>query len=146
MTKELQYTGCGLDNIYLMNGWSMDETGALHIENIRDLHKAIGQCLVFLNRKLKGKEIRFIRHYLDLSQKSFGEKLGVDYQSVLGWEKGKRKITKTGDRFLKSLFHEYLNENSRVVDVIDQISDTDNDRKIEKVDLTLSKQGWRSAA
>ena len=146
MTKGLHYTGCGLDNIHLMNGWSVDETDALHIEDIQGLHRAIGQSLVFLNRKLKGKEIRFVRHFLDLSQKSFGERLGVDYQSVLRWETGKGKITKPVDRFLKALLHEYLNENSRVVDVIDQISDTDNDRKIEKVDLTLGKQGWKSAA
>ncbi len=146
MTKELHYTGCGLDNIYLMNGWSIDETDSLHIQNIRDLHKVIGQSLVFLNRKLKGKEIRYIRHYLDLSQKSFGERLGVDYQSVLRWETGKSKITKPVDRFLKAIFHEYLNENERVVDIIDQISDADNDRKIEKIDLTFGKQGWKSAA
>jgi len=146
MTKELHYTGCGLDNIYLMNGWSVDGAGAIHIQNLRALHKAIGQGLVFLNRKLKGREIRYIRHYLDLSQKTFGEKLGVDYQSVLGWEKGKRKITKPVDRFLKSLFHEYLNENARIVDIIDKISDVDNERRIEKVDLTLGKQGWKSAA
>jgi putative transcriptional regulator len=146
MTKTLHYTGCGLDNIYLMNGWSVDETGALHIQNMRDLHKVIGQSLVFLNRKLKGKEIRYVRHYLDLSQKSFGERIGVDYQSVLRWETGKGKITKPVDRFLKALFHEYLNENARVVDIIDQISDADNDRRIEKVDLTFGKQGWKSAA
>jgi len=145
MTKELKYTGCGLDNVYLTNGWSYDETGALHIENIRGLHRAIGQSLVFQNRRLKGKEIRFIRHYLDLSQKSFGEKLGVDYQSVLGWEKSKTKITKTVDRFLKALFHEYLNANARVVDIIDKLSDVDNERKNDTIDFTFGKQGWKNA-
>jgi putative transcriptional regulator len=144
--KTYHYTQCGLDNVYLMNGWSIDETGALFIENIHDLHKFIGQSLVFLNRKLRGREVRYIRHYLDLSQKTFGERLGVDYQSVLGWEKGKTKVTKSIDLFIKSLFHEYLNENSRVVDVIDQISDLDNGRIVEKFDLELGKLGWSKAA
>ena len=143
--KTYHYVESGLDNVYLVNGWSVDKTGAIHIQNIHELHKAIGQRLVYLDRKLKGKEVRYIRHYLDLSQKRLGEILGVDYQSVLRWEKG-AKITKQSDIMLKMIFHEYLSENARAVDLIDTISDLDNERGTDKIDLSHGKDGWTRAA
>lgn len=44
--------------------------------------------------------------------------LGVDYQSVLGWEKNKRFISKTADHFLKTIFFSYIdkNNNNKVFD------------------------------
>lgn len=145
--KPYHYVESGLDNVFLDNGYRIDKDGVLFVEDIHGLHKAIGETLVFLNRKLKGKEIRFIRHYLDLSQKAFGHMLGVDYQSVLRWESGKTKITKTAERLLRGVFYEYLNANKRAVDIIDMLSDLDNGR--ESKDLTLSLKrgdGWAMKA
>lgn len=137
------YTECGLDNIYLRNGWSIDEEGSLFIENIQGLHKAIALQLVTLKRTLKGREIRFIRHYLDLSQKMLGSMLGSDYQSVLRWEKGKGKITKPADRLLKIFTYEYASENKKAVDLIDLISDLDNERDVTDFAFEHDKN-WES--
>ncbi|TAL35799.1 MAG: hypothetical protein EPN97_06875 [Alphaproteobacteria bacterium] len=151
--KPYHYTQCGLDNVYLGNGWSIDKSGALFIENIKGLHKAIGLDLVFVGRTLNGKEIRFIRHYLDFSQKTFGEMLGVDYQSVLRWENNKTKLTKTADNFMKAIFYEVLAENQRAVDLINQMSDLDNARRVErperssdKLEMSLTGNKWKTAA
>lgn len=144
MGKMHHYTESGLDNIFLQNGFRIDKEGTLFIEDIHGLHKAIGERLVFQQRKLKAKEIRFIRHFMDLSQKAFGEILGVDYQTVLRWETSRNVITKTADRFLKVVFNEFLDPTSKARNVIDIISDLDNERN-EKIELTHNHE-WKEAA
>jgi len=147
MTKKFyHYTECGLDDVFLLNGYSIDSDGVLFIKNIQGLHKAIAERLIFVPRKLKNKEVRFIRHYLDVSQKVFGEMLGVDYQSILRWETGKTKITKTAERFLRSIFYEYVNGNVRAVDIIDRLSDLDNNRQDTRIEFLHKLDKWETAA
>lgn len=140
------YTDCGLDDVYLKNGYTIDDEGNLFIKDIHGLHRTIGISLVFLGRKLKGKEIRFIRHYLDWSQKTLGEFLGVDYQTILRWESGKNKITKSPEKLLRLTFYGYLNKDARIVESIDTISDIDNNRKDEKISLSFKNAEWKTAA
>lgn len=146
------YKDCGLNNVYLHNGFSIDKDGNLHIENMTQLHKVIGRTLVEKPARLKGKEIKFIRHMMDLSQKMFAELIGVSYQSVLSWEKSKRVIPKTADHLLRALFLGFLNtEDSRFIfDTINQISDLDAERtKAEKESvLNFSQRNgdWKSKA
>lgn len=143
--KLFHYTECGLDNVYLSNGYSIDKDGALFIEDILGLHRAIGFSLVHCGRKLKGKEIRFIRHYMDVSQKTLGEMLGVEYLTVLRWEKGEIRITVMADRFLKILFIGYLNNEATIKEAVDNISDIDNNR-CEEIELSHRKGQWKNAA
>jgi DNA-binding transcriptional regulator YiaG len=145
MKKPYHYTECGLDNIYLNNGYTLEKDGSLFVQDIHGLHRCIGERLVFQGRKLKGKEVRFARHYMDLSQKSFGELLGVDYQTVLRWESSKNVITKTADRLLKVIFNDYLNPESRLRSVIETISDLDNDRHDRKIEFSHTRE-WKQAA
>ena len=63
MMEHYHYTECGLDNVYLANGYEMKETPSgrlVSIHNIHDLHHAIGKALVFKPGVLIGSEIRFI--------------------------------------------------------------------------------------
>lgn len=145
-SKEYRYKECGLDDVVLLNGYSFDEDGNLFIKDIHGLHKLIAETRVFSPKKLKGKEIRFMRHYLDWSQKTLGEALGVDYQSVHRWETGKTKITKTAETLLRGVLYEYLNGNARLIDLINKISDLDNNRSIEKIEFSHSRAGWEKAA
>lgn len=128
--KRYHYTECGLDNVYLLNGYTIEGEGGdavVSVHDIHDLHREIGMLLIEKPAKLSGKEIRFIRHSMDFSQKRLGVVLGVDYQSVLAWEKGKTKITKQTDIFLRTLFFAYLNRDSGlgVYDKINEIADMD---------------------
>lgn len=144
--KMYHYTDCGLDNVYLENGYTIAKDGSLFIEDIHGLHHFIARRIVLQGRKLKGKEIRFIRHFMDLSQKTMGEILGVDYQTVHRWETSKNVIPKTADRFLKVIFHEYLDPDSRARSVMEMISDLDNNRGDRKIELSHKKDKWREAA
>jgi DNA-binding transcriptional regulator YiaG len=42
---------------------------------------------------LSGKEIRFMRKFLQLSSTEFGKKLGVSHATVIKWEKGTMVLT-----------------------------------------------------
>jgi putative transcriptional regulator len=145
MKKMYHYTECGLDNIYLSNGFTVDKEGILSIQDIHGLHRAIGHNLVYKVRRLKGKEIRFIRHYMDLSQKGFGELLRVDYQTVLRWEANRNVIPQTAERLLKILFAQFLDPDSKAKELIDMISNLDNGRDDNRIEFFRRKE-WKEAA
>ena len=87
----LLYEECGLDNIYLLNGFSkevVDGEEYISIADVDGLHEAIGLYIVLRRKAPSGKEIRFLREELDKSQAELGEILGVSSQSVARWEKG----------------------------------------------------------
>lgn len=86
------YTECGLNNIYLVNGYKFIETPrgkSVSINDIDGLHKAIGLLLVTSKKDLSGEEIRFLRLELLMSQNTLAKLLGVSEQAIRRWEKGK---------------------------------------------------------
>lgn len=154
--SEYHYTECGLDNIYLINGFKItqteDEQEIISINDINGLHKSIGLMIVLKSGLLSGKEIKFIRHTLDWSQKRLAQFLGVDYQTILRWEKHKGDISKTADRLLKTLFFIYINseKNDVIYDKINEIADLDstliNRSKVEKIKFEEVLSEWRKVA
>ncbi len=78
------YTECGLDNVWLENGYEVETHknygDLVCISNPRGLHDAIGRLLVRLPRTLFGSEFRFLRTELDMSQRILAETLGVGEQ------------------------------------------------------------------
>lgn len=62
------YKACGLEGIYLLNGYTVEEhDGERHVfvENVDELHKAIGRHIISKRKGLTGAEIRFLRNTLD---------------------------------------------------------------------------------
>ena len=95
--QKLHYTSCGLDNVYLLNGYSVVKTRrgiVTRIEDPQGLHVAIGACLVRQKKGLTGKELRFLRHELGLSQPALATLLGESAQSVARREKNRRGLKK----------------------------------------------------
>ncbi|MBZ9739795.1 MULTISPECIES: helix-turn-helix domain-containing protein [unclassified Mesorhizobium] len=92
LSKEpLHYQDCGLDNIYLSNGFSVDTVDGeeyLTVKDMDGLHRAIGLHIVLERKAPSGKELRFLRGELDMSQADLARVLGVTDQSVARWEKG----------------------------------------------------------
>jgi len=151
--KEYHYTECGLDNIYLLNGFEINHTPngeEIFIHDINGLNKTIGIILISKPGLLSGKEIRFIRHMLDLSQKRLANIIGIDYQSVLRWEKNKGKISKTADRFIKMMFFSYIDpRNTDIYEKINEIADldaTEVHHKLAKITLEEVSKEWRECA
>jgi putative transcriptional regulator len=128
--KEYHYTECGLDNIYLVNGFEITKNNddeEIFIHDIHGLHKAIGITIIFKQGLLTGNEIKFIRTTLDFSQTRLAQLLGCSYQTILLWEKNKTPIPKTADRLLRIMFDEYLNpeKDRKIYDLINEIANYD---------------------
>ncbi len=85
------YVECGLDNIYLSNGFTkeiIDGEEYLTVKDIDGLHRAIGLHIVLEKKAPTGKELRFLRSELDMTQSDLARVLSVTDQSVARWEKG----------------------------------------------------------
>jgi len=106
--EPLHYTECGLDDVYLVNGFTremVDGEEYLTIEHLDGLWKAIGLCLVTSRKILAPKEIRFLREHMEMTQARLGGFLRVSDQTVARWEKGETKLVPgPADFMLRVLF------------------------------------------
>lgn len=84
------YAMCGLDDVYLSNGFEItttDDGEAVTIANIDGLHDAIAMHIVKMERPLRPREFRFLRKEMNLTQEQLANKLGVDGQTIARYEK-----------------------------------------------------------
>lgn len=118
------YTECGLDNVWLSNGYKSKSTAygkAVAIEDVEGLHAAVAVNLIQKMGRLTGKEFRFLRLFMCMSQGGVAKLLGVQEQSVSLWERT-GKVPKSQDTLLRMLAHEKVDGNCSVTDVIERIN------------------------
>lgn len=105
--EALHYTDCGLDNIFLQNGYeveNLDGDEYVTITDIDGLHKAIGLHIVLRKKAPTAREMRFLRTEMALSQVELGQKLGVSDQTIARWEKGHTDVPGTAVFAFKVLY------------------------------------------
>jgi len=140
------YIDSGLDNVYLANGFQSHETPygqGVSIENLDGLHSAIGRQIISMEPVLSGKEFRFLRVELNMSQKSFGLLVGMEDQTVANWEKGD-KVPKYADIIIRKLYQEkVIHENEKISDLIDQIAKIDEHEAQQEIIFEETKNVWR---
>ena len=142
-----QYTESGLDNIYLSNGYEHVETGygkATVVHNTEGLHQAIAFSLCE-GANLKGVEFRYLRHFLDFSQKVIGNLMGATDQAVAKWEKG-AKVPKYAEVIIKTLCKEKVLGNVEFTKLITEISQLDHDMQEQKLLIEETENGWQLKA
>jgi DNA-binding transcriptional regulator YiaG len=103
----LHYTACGLDDVYLVNGFKqavVDGDEFVTIEDLDNLWKAIGLHLVTKKKVLAPKEIRFLREHMDFTQAELGARLRVSDQTIARWEKGLSDPDGPADFALRAVF------------------------------------------
>lgn len=148
--KKIPYTSCGLDNIYLLNGYTklyFDGEEATSIHDLDGLHGAIGSAICGLRRPLTGSEFRFLRLELDMSQKAVGALFKKGDQAVAKWEKGETDLPRSIDVLVRNIYMEHIGDNPKVSEMIEQINNLD--RRMQEQELCFqedSVEGWRSAA
>lgn len=109
-TQGYHYTESGLDYIWLANGYRfVNGPGGRHvvIEDVEGLQQAIGKMLVENKKDLTGKEVRFLRHEMLMSQPTLAKLLEVDVQTVARWEKGVTKVPKPAEALIRLLYREH---------------------------------------
>lgn len=122
------YTRCGLDNVWLVNGYREEDLGeygkTVVIEQVEDLERVIARRLVDQDRPLTGQEFRFLRVMLDLSQTAVGRRLGKDYQSVARWEADARKpVPRFADIAIRARYLEAIGERPLFTQIEDRLAE-----------------------
>jgi DNA-binding transcriptional regulator YiaG len=144
-----QYTGCGLDYVYLKNGVTEKETPygkGVSIHDLEGLHRVIALDIIENHPELSPDEFRFLRKELEFTQASLGDILGRDAQSVAKWEKGEGKIPVMAANFLRAIYRERANGNAEIEGLINRLNSLD--RALHEYHLTLAEteNGWQTAA
>ena len=122
------YTESGLDNVYITEGFSLEETDygkTVSIADTEGLHAAIGRSLVDSPALLTGAEFRFLRLEMDISQRRLAALIGADEQAVRRWEKARGKSVKgPGDRMMRVLYMQFMND-SEIRGKIERLAELD---------------------
>ena len=147
--EPFHYTDCGLDYVYLVNGFEVHETPygrGVAIENADDLHRAIAIDVVSSPQALRGQEVRFLRSLLEVSQAGLGDILGCSRATVARWEGARDTVIQgSPDRTLRMFVamkqsgHELA---ERIADLLTEIDELEHQ-------LTLfeeTDQGWQRKA
>jgi DNA-binding transcriptional regulator YiaG len=118
------YTECGLDNVWLENGYTVKKTAygkATSVDDAIGLQQVLTLELTQKKGRVTGKELRFMRTALGMSQEGLGKCVGATEQSVSLWERT-GKVPQYADSILRLLVSEKLNGNSKVTEVIERIN------------------------
>lgn len=140
------FTDGGLRNIWLLNGYTMQDTPygkAVSFQDGDGLIRAICLALTRKAGRLTGAELRYIRAsgFL-MSQPSMAKLLGVDGQTVARWEKS-GKVPKWADKLVRLLYTAHADGHETVRAAVDRINDVD--RLVnQRITLKATRRGWAS--
>lgn len=118
------YTSCGLENVWLQNGFQEKQTAygkAVAVADADALHETLAVWLTKKAGRLTGKEFRFLRTLMCLSQSSLGKMMGASEQAVSLWERT-GKVPKASDALMRMIILERLCGDGKVSDVINRIN------------------------
>jgi DNA-binding transcriptional regulator YiaG len=144
----IQYTASGLDNIWLKNGYKIHDTGhgsGISIHDLDNLHKVIAKGIVEKAAPLTGKEFRFLRIELDLSQKAIGDLMDKTDQMIANWEKGNNDIPVLADAAMRNLYMESIGC-SPISGLLNKLKDLDRQIHELKLELEETQDGWQLQA
>ena len=148
MKKPYHYTECGLDYVYLVDGYDVIETSygkAVQLANAGKLDRAIALAVVRRQNRLTGQEVRFLRGLLDTTQAELGATLGKDAQTVARWEKGKTEVPPTEDIAIRQIYLEKTGHRQRFIETSRQVAELKE--RLESVRFkTKGRQAWSMAA
>lgn len=139
------YTECGLDNVWLANGYTQKDTAygkAVAVSMADELHKALADQLVKKPARLTGKELRFLRVQMGVSQAALAASQGVSEQNVSLWERH-GKVPKANDKLIRLCYLAHSAGNETLRAAFDRIMTVE--RLVhQRIVATTGKNGWRS--
>ena len=106
MRREYQYTECGLDNVFIENmNVLIDDAGeeVYEVENISGLHRVIAQSIVLHPHGISGRELRFLRTEMRLTQAELAAYLHKEPLTVGRWERGEVAIENNAEALIRLL-------------------------------------------
>jgi DNA-binding transcriptional regulator YiaG len=143
------YQECGLDNIWLENGFEFHETPygkGVSFINAETLDATIAKVLTEKPAPLTGKEFRFLRIMLDMSQKTVGELMGKEAQTVALWEKSDA-LKPDVDFLFRHIYRQTaINRNDNYRELVERLNHTDRCENDARMLFKVTETGWDKAA
>jgi DNA-binding transcriptional regulator YiaG len=142
------YKMCGLDDIYLVNGYEFADTDygrGVVIQDLDRLHRAIGEHLAGSKKALTPKELRFLRHEMDLTQAQMGDLLRVTDQTVARWEKGECDIPGPAEMLVRMLYLEHVSKRVDVRQLAEYLRSVDAPATDKQL-FEPTDEGWQAIA
>jgi DNA-binding transcriptional regulator YiaG len=139
------YTESGLDNVWLKNGYIVKKTPygkAVAIADADSLHKLLAVWLTRKEGRLTGKEFRYLRGMLCLSQSNTARMLGVTEGAVSLWERT-GKVPSASDTLMRLLALEKLEGDGKVGEIIDRVNAVD---RLVNQNIVASERGHKWSA
>ncbi len=147
--EPLHYKISGLDNVWLLNGFFVEETPygrGVRVEHADQLHRVLAHTIVLDKAPMSGQEMRFIRKLMSLSQHGLARLLGCSDQRIARWEKGQTvTIDPSAERLFRMIVREWLGEGCEVKDVLERLADLDEAIHGQRT-LTHDGAVWKRAA
>lgn len=141
--KTYHYTRSGLDNIWLINGFEIHETPygkGVSVQDVEGLHKVIGKAIIAKSGRITGKECRFLRIGLEMSQKRIGELVGKDAQTIARWEKSD-ELNQDADFVVRHIYQQtVINRHANYEEMVDDLNNLD--RESFKTEFQRTDEGW----
>jgi len=140
------YTACGLDNVWLTNGYVERDTAygqSVSITKARELHQLLACDLAKKKGTLTGKELRFLRVQMGLSQEGFAKLHGVTEQAVSNWERTGR-LPIANDRLTRMYYIGHVDKDTPVAKAIDRLKTIESLVHQRIVATTSKTKGWSS--
>lgn len=143
------YIESGLSNIYLKNGFTVEQIDGEEYTSIDDmnrLHRSIAQAVVDSKKPLTHEEFKFLRIKMNISQRILGTRFGVDEQTIARYEEGKTRIPRTTDAALRTLYMENQEKNNPVSYFLDLLADTEAEEAPKIIRLEKIEDHWEVTA
>lgn len=148
MSALYHYKECGLSNVHLKNGYTLETIDGeeyLSIDDLDGLHIAIAIQLVEKSQALTGDEFKFLRQHFNHSRRVLGELLGVDQQTIGRWEKGETSIPKNVDATMRQLFLESIDEDSNLGLLLQKLAAAEAEVMMTDIVLEERDNHWLKA-
>ena len=144
MSALYHYAECGLDNIWLANGFIHRKTPygpGISFQDIDQLDMLLALKLVDKPARLTGKEFRYLRTLLHLSQAEVARAHGVGEQVVSLWERH-GKVPKTNDVLLRLRYLAHAGAVDKMPAVLERMNEVERPGRQRLIGRKTTR-GWR---
>ena len=101
---EYRYTECGLDNVIIEGvSFVQDDKGetVVRIPNINGLHRAIAIAIVRRGMMMSGREMRFLRAEMGMTQAELADMIHREPLTISRWERGETEIDANAETLIR---------------------------------------------
>lgn len=121
--SEYRYTACGLDNVIIEGvSFVQDDSGevVVRIPNVNGLHRAIAIGIVKRKMMMSGRDMRFLRSEMGMTQAELAEMIHREPLTISRWERSETEIDANAETLIRLHANERLELN--VLDGVSEIS------------------------